>query len=258
MTHTARGFSSFAASSSSDEAPVGAVRDERLDRVRVDVVADAVVTVLEEPADDARAHSSEPDHSELHGGIRGHRSPLLGVVSRQHVPSAGHAVSSSSIRSPPTTQRSWISPASDLPSSCTASMTRASRRARERSSAAAWPDPEPSWFGSRRGSCLGARCRDRGTRRTTRTSVTVTGTTVRPNEARPRDQSPVLDPEPIAHAPSVGGHARDAVDVEVSAVLPRAFADGSSAAGIATIGPGTHFVLTSGSARVRFDQRASG
>ena len=45
ITQAARGFSSFAAKSSSDVAPVGAVGLERLHRVREDVVADAAVPV---------------------------------------------------------------------------------------------------------------------------------------------------------------------------------------------------------------------
>ena len=50
-----------------------AVGLERLDRVRRDVVADAGVPVVHEPADDPGAHPAEPDHSELHGSVRGHR-----------------------------------------------------------------------------------------------------------------------------------------------------------------------------------------
>ena len=51
-----------------------AVGLERLHGVGGDVVADAGVTVLHEPADDAGAHPAEPDHSELQGSVRGHRS----------------------------------------------------------------------------------------------------------------------------------------------------------------------------------------
>ena len=88
MTHTARGVSSFAASSASDEAPSAPSATSAFDRVRMDVVADAVVTVPEEPAHDAGAHPSESDHSELHGGLRDHRSPLQGVSPRRRLETA--------------------------------------------------------------------------------------------------------------------------------------------------------------------------
>ena len=65
ITQTARGASSFAASSSSDEAPVAPSPRELLDGVGVDVVDDAVVAVAHQPADDVRAHPPEADHAEL-------------------------------------------------------------------------------------------------------------------------------------------------------------------------------------------------
>ena len=49
---------------------------EFLDGVGRDVVADAPVAVLHQTAHDPGAHPAEPDHSELHGGVRGHSVPL--------------------------------------------------------------------------------------------------------------------------------------------------------------------------------------
>ena len=49
-----------------------AVRLDRLHRVGRDVVADAAVPVLHQAAHEPGAHPAEADHSELHGGVRGH------------------------------------------------------------------------------------------------------------------------------------------------------------------------------------------
>ena len=72
ITHTARGFSSFATNSSSEVAPSAPSASSAFTASGRDVVADAAVAVLHQTPDDSGAHPAEADHSELHGGVRSH------------------------------------------------------------------------------------------------------------------------------------------------------------------------------------------
>ena len=87
ISHTARGFASFATKSASD-AHRSAPSSSSAVTASVDVGHDALVAVAQQPADHVGAHPAEADHSELHGRLRDHRSPLQGVSPRRRLETA--------------------------------------------------------------------------------------------------------------------------------------------------------------------------
>ena len=66
INQTARGLSSFFTRSASEDAPIGFLLGQLLDRLRRPVEDHAVVASLQKPPHHVGAHPAQTDHSELH------------------------------------------------------------------------------------------------------------------------------------------------------------------------------------------------